>query len=84
MGVHGKAEKTELWMKHNFGTMANGNIMFENQNKMPESQGCHTWEQLFRKDYRDKKIHFLKCPYTLKLHGPLHWPQCCRTDPYSP
>lgn len=76
--MHEKAEKTELWVKRNLGTMANGNNVFGNQNKMPKSQGCHTWEQPFRKDYRDKKIHFPKCHYTLRLHGMLHWPQCRR------
>lgn len=78
MGVHRKAGKTELWMKHNLGTMANESIVFRNQNKMPKSQGCHTWEQPFRKDDRSKKIHFPKCHYVLRLHGTLLWPQCFR------
>lgn len=42
--MHEKAEKTELWVKRNLGTVANGNNVFGNQNKMPKSQGCHTWE----------------------------------------
>lgn len=78
MGGHGKAGKTELWMKHNLGTMENENIVFGNQNKMPQSQCFHTREQPLRKDYRDKKIHFPKWHYVVRLHGTLHWPQCCR------
>lgn len=73
--MHGKAGKTELGMKHNLGTMANGNIVFGKQNKMPQFQGCHPGEEPFRRDYRDKKIHFPKQPYVVRLYRTLDWPQ---------